>query len=403
MQTLFFVGLILVLGSFMKSISKKAKILNVVGYLILGLIIGPEFLNIVPQHFIDNSHVITDLSLSLISVLVGANLRYNVIKEVWKQIAIISVFEAIFTFLFISFSFYLLFDFLDFGFDNDYRLIVAVLFGGLASATAPATILAIIHELKVKGKFSSFLLGVVAMDNAIALIFFSFIVIFTSTILVSGSCSYSSFLMMIPVIVLTILVGVAGAFISEVIDRIFRDNSSIKTTSTLGMIFLVYSLSEHWRLEPLLSSLVMGVVMSNLSNEFYLVKEEFDYHLKDIIFLLFFTISAMHLNISFLIAMPLVIILYISFRILGKIAGVWSGAKVSGASRDVQNYLGIALFPQAGIAIGLALSLQNEAGFESIAPIILNVIIATTMVHEFVGPLLTKYVLKRSGNSNVKK
>ena len=116
METLFFVGLIMVLGSFMKSISKKTKILNVVGYLILGLIIGPEVLNIIPQHFIDDTHLITDLSLSLISVLVGANLKYNVLKEVWVQIVVISIFEAIFTFLFISTIFYILFDFLYFRF-----------------------------------------------------------------------------------------------------------------------------------------------------------------------------------------------------------------------------------------------------------------------------------------------
>ncbi len=398
MQTLFFVGIIMVLGSFMKAFSQKAKILNVVGYLILGIIIGPEVLNIVPQHFIDDSHVITDLSLSLISVLVGANLKYNVIKSVWRQITIISIFEAIFTFIFISISFYLLFDLLDFKLKNEYRLIIAILFGGLATATAPATILAIIHELKIKNRFSSFLLGVVAMDNALSLIQFSFIMIVTSAIINSGSCSYITFLMIIPTVILTILVGVGGAVISEIIDRIFKDNSSIKTTSTLGMIFLVFTLSKHWGLEPLLSSLVMGIVMSNLSNEFYLVKEEFDYHLKDIIFLLFFTISAMHLNIYFLTTMPIVIILYIIFRILGKIIGVWVGAKVSGANGIIKRYLGIALFPQAGIAIGLALSLQNETGFEVIAPIILNVIIATTMVHEFIGPLLTKFVLKKSIN-----
>jgi Kef-type K+ transport system membrane component KefB len=401
METLFFVGLIMVLGSFMKSISKKTKILNVVGYLILGLIIGPEVLNIIPQHFIDDTHLITDLSLSLISVLVGANLKYNVLKEVWVQIVVISIFEAIFTFLFISTIFYILFDFLDFGFVNNYRLIISVIFGGLASATAPATILAVIHELKVKGKFSSFLLGVVATDNAISLILFSFIVIISSTIMGVGSCSYSTVFMIIPTILLTIGVGIMGAMISELIDRIFKDNGSIKTTSTLGMIFLVYSLSRHWGLEPLLASLVMGVVMSNLSCEFYLVKKEFDHHLKDIIFLLFFTISSMHLNISCLLAMPLVIILYIIFRILGKIIGVWTGGKLSGADKHIQNYLGLALFPQAGIAIGLSLSLQNQAGFEVIAPIILNVIIATTMVHEFIGPMLTKYVLKKSGECNM--
>ncbi|HHB93758.1 MAG TPA: cation:proton antiporter [Campylobacterales bacterium] len=403
MQTLFFVGLIMVLGSFMKFISHRAKILNVVGYLILGLIIGPEVLNIVPQHFIDETHIITDLSLSIISVLVGANLRYNILKEVWKQIVIISIFEAIFTFVFISSIFYLLFDFLEFGFVHNYRLIISVIFGGLASATAPATILAVIHELKVKGKFSSFLLGVVATDNAIALILFSFILIITSSIMYSGSCAYSTVFMIIPTIFLTIGVGVMGAMISEIIDRIFKPQSNIKTTSTLGMIFLVYSLSQHWGLEPLLASLVMGIVMSNLSDEFYLVKKEFDYHLKDIIFLLFFTISSMHLNISFLLSMPFVIILYITFRILGKIIGVWTGGKVSGADKHVQNYLGIALFPQAGIAIGLSLSLQNEAGFEVIAPIILNVIIATTLVHELIGPMLTKYVLKKSCECNIDK
>ncbi|MCK4440391.1 MAG: cation:proton antiporter, partial [Sulfurovaceae bacterium] len=278
MQTLFFVGLIMVLGSFMKFISHRAKILNVVGYLILGLITGPEVLNIIPQHFIDNTHIITDLSLSLISVLVGANLRYNILKEVWKQIVIISIFEAIFTFIFISSVFYLLFDFLEFGFTHNYRLIISVIFGGLASATAPATILAVIHELKVKGKFSSFLLGVVATDNAIALILFSFILIITSSIMYSGSCSYLTIFMIIPTILLTIGVGVVGAMISEIIDRIFKEHSNIKTTSTLGMIFLVYSLSQHWGLEPLLASLVMGIVMSNLSDDFHLVKKEFDYH-----------------------------------------------------------------------------------------------------------------------------
>jgi len=403
METLFFVGLIMVLGSFMKFISHKTNILNVVGYLILGLIIGPEVLNVIPQHFIDDTHIITDLSLSLISVLVGANLKYNILKEVWKQIVIVSIFEAIFTFTFISSIFYLLFDFLDFKFVGDYKLVVSVIFGGLASATAPATILAVIHELKVKGKFSSFLLGVVATDNAMSLIIFSFVIIVSSTIMNSGTCSYSTVFMIIPTILLTIGIGIAGAFMSEIIDRIFKEYSNIKTTSTLGMIFLVYSLTRHWGLDPLLASLVMGIVMSNLSDEFYLVKKEFDHHLKDIIFLLFFTISSMHLNISFLLAMPLVIILYIIFRILGKIIGVWVGAKLSGADKHTQNYLGIALFPQAGIAIGLSLSLQNQAGFEVIAPIILNVIIATTMVHEFIGPMLTKYVLKKSGECNVDK
>jgi Kef-type K+ transport system membrane component KefB len=195
-----------------------------------------------------------------------------------------------------------------------------------------------------------------------------------------------------------------GALISEGIDRVFKNHRSIKTTSTLGMIFIVYSVSEYLEFEPLLASLAMGVVLSNISTRnFFLVKREFDFHLKEIIFMLFFTLSAMHLDIGFVMSMTLVVVIYIVFRFLGKVSGVWVGAKVSHASSDVRTYLGLALFPQAGIAIGLALSLQQEAGFGIMAPIMLNVIIATTMVHELLGPVLTKYALEKIAKKETEK
>jgi Kef-type K+ transport system membrane component KefB len=266
----------------------------------------------------------------------------------------------------------------------------------LASATAPATILAVIHELKAKGTFSSFLLGVVAVDNAITLVLFSFVLIVSGVHLEITTNALQAYAQILPKLFFTLALGGAGAVVSEMIDRVFRNYRSIKTTSTLGMIFVVYSASEFLGLEPLLASLAMGVVLSNLSaRNFYLVKREFDFHLKEIIFMLFFTLSAMHLDVGFVSTMPMVIVLYILFRFIGKVLGVWLGAHVSGASSDVRRYLGLALFPQAGIAIGLALSLQQEAGFGIMAPIMLNVIIATTMVHELLGPLLTKFALEK--------
>jgi len=398
-DSLFYVGLIFVLGALMKWVSLKLNVLYVVGYLTLGFLLGPKMYNIVPQEFIDGSHVIIDLSLALISVLVGANLKYNLLKDVWKQIVVISIFEAIFTFIFIGTIFYLLFDFLDMGFGTNYQLTIALIFGSLASATAPATILAVIHQLKIKNKFSSFLLAVVATDNAITLILFSLVVISTRASTQFAGYTYDTVFVIVPIIFFTVVVGVLGALISELIDRVFKNYKSIKTTSTLGMIFLVYSISSYYGLDPMLASLVMGVVMANISKSFFVVKEEFDYHLQDIIFLLFFTISAMHLNLEFILYMPWVICIYLFFRILGKVLGVYYGGKVVGADKNIRKYLGIALFPQAGIAIGLSLSLQTELGFETVAPIVLNIIIATTMIHEFIGPLITKYVLLKNRDS----
>jgi len=396
MQELFYVGLIFVLGAFMKWVSYKFKMLNVVGYLILGFLIGPNMLGFVPQSFVDGGHIIINMSLSLIAVLIGANLRYEVLRSVWRQITIISIFEALITFVLIGTILYSLFSYLDFGLSTRYRLAVSLLFGALASATAPATILAVIHELRAKGTFSTFLLGVVAVDNAITLVLFSFVLIVAGVNLEITHNALDEYVRIVPTLFFTLAVGAAGAVISEMIDRVFRNHRSIKTTSTLGMIFIVYSVSEYFGLEPLLASLAMGVVLSNISTRnFYLVKREFDFHLKEIIFMLFFTLSAMHLDLGFVMSMPLVVVLYIVFRFVGKVSGVWIGARVSGASSDVQKYLGMALFPQAGIAIGLALSLQQEAGFGIMAPIVLNVIIATTMVHELLGPLMTQYALKK--------
>ncbi len=388
-------GVIFVLGSFMKAFVQNLGILNVVGYLVLGVILGPSGFDLIPKEFIHGSNFIIDLSLSLISVLVGANLRYDILKNMLKQIFVISLSEAIFTFLFISTSFYAMFDLMNFSFSSEYQIIAAMLFGGLATATAPATILAVTHEIKAKGKFNSFLLGIVAADNAFALIFFSFIVIISKTFIDSTSINFHLVIDIIKTVLFSVAVGITGAFISEIIDRVFKKNQNVKTTSTLGMIFITYSISQYFFLEPLLASLVMGVVAANLSTNFYLVKKEFDNHLKDIIFLLFFTISAMHLNISFLIQMPLAIVVYVFFRIVGKIVGVYVGSKLSNADENIGKHLGIALFPQAGIAIGLALSLQEITDFKTISSIILNIIIATTLIHELIGPFLTKTFLMK--------
>ncbi|MEA3419296.1 MAG: cation:proton antiporter [Campylobacterota bacterium] len=395
MQTLFYIGIIFVLGALMEWLSPKVGLPKVVGYLLLGLLIGPEVLGLIPESFVQETHIITDLSLSLIAVLVGANLKYTALKEMGRQIIAITFFEAAFAFLFVSIGFYLLSVFL--GISAEQSLIISILFGGLASATAPAATIAVVHECKAKGRFTTTLLAVVASDDALALMFFTFAVTLGGIFAGNGHFSLSTLLDMFTIIILSAVVGTIGAIVSVLIDKLFAHHKGMETISTIGMIFIVYSLSVYWQFEPLFAALVMGVVMTNISSDFDLVEEEIDNHLEEIIFMLFFILSAMYLKLGSLTTMPFLILAFILFRILGKMSGVWIGSRLSQADKTVQNYLGLGLFPQAGVAIGLALSLQNETDFESVAPMILNVIIAATVVHEFIGPILTKYVLKKSG------
>ncbi len=201
------------------------------------------------------------------------------------------------------------------------------------------------------------------------------------------------------VLLLSTLLGIVAGVLNFIFEKFLTHSKAMETISTLGLIFLVYSISEYYHLEPLLSAMVMGIVMVNTSPDFELVHKEIDNHLANIIFMLFFIISAMHLKLDSLITIPVLIVLYTFLRLIGKIFGSYIGAIISGSSQTIKKYMGIALFPQAGVAIGLALSIQNHTELQTIAPIILNIIIATTFVHELIGPFMTKYAIEKSGES----
>ena len=390
MQSLFYLGIIFTLGALTEWLSPKLHIPRVVGYLILGLIIGPEILGLIPREFVENSHIITDLALSVIAVFVGASLKLSTLKHHGKEVFYITIFQSMSTFLIVTIGFVLLGNLLNF--QNQNIILIALIMGAIATATAPATPLAIVRELKIKTSFTSKLLAVVAFDDAIALIMYTLAITFGITLIGSVEFNLSHIVDALIVIVLSVLLGIVAAYLNTFTERVLTHHKGMETIFTLGLIFIVYSISEYFDLEPLLSAMVMV----NTSTDFDLVEKEIDEHLMELIFMMFFIISAMHLNFSAIFALPFAIEAYIVLRLVGKVFGSYLGAVVAGSSSNTKKYMGIALIPQAGVAIGLALSLQTHEGFEHIAPIILNIVIATTLVNELIGPFMTKYSIQKS-------
>lgn len=397
MQILFYLGLIFVLGAVTQWLSPKLRIPHVVGYLILGLIIGPQILCIIPQEFVDNSSSIIDLALSIISVLVGATLKISSIKKHAKELINITILQSTVTFVIVSIGF------ISIGtlFDLDTRdiVILALFLGAIASATDTAAPMAIVHETKAKGKFTSTFLAIIAFDDAISIIIFSLALSIGITLAQNTSFEIANISEALLLILLSCLLGVFTAMINTVLEKLFKHHKGMETISTIGLVFITYSLSQHWELEPLLSAMMMGIVMTNSSPEFDLVHEEIDAHLVEIIFMLFFVISAMHLKFDALSSIFWAIILFVVFRVIGKVFGSYIGASISHSSSNIKKYMGFALLPQAGVAIGLALSLQEEAAFANIANITLNITIATTLIHELIGPIVIKYILDKVGES----
>ena len=395
METLFYLGLIFVLGAITHWLSPKLHVPRVVGYLVLGLIIGPEMLGLIPREFVDNSYIITDLALSIIAVLVGATLKGSRLNGRGKEIVYITLFQSIGTFICVAVGFSFFAEALDF--PTEQALLISLLLAGIATATAPATPLAIVRELGAKGRFTSTFLAIVATDDAIALMMFALALAIGTAMIDTGTFGWISIFEALMLIVFSSALGVIAALMNTAFEKLLKNSKGMETVVTLGLIFIVYSLSEHWKLEPLLSAMVMGVVMVNTSVSFDLVEKEIDNHLAETIFMLFFILSAMHLHFSAVFAFPLVIGLYIVLRFVGKVGGSYVGALVSKSTETVRKYMGIALIPQAGVAIGLALSLHQQQGCEEIASMILNIIITTTLVHELIGPFLIRHALKKSG------
>lgn len=395
MDALYYLGIILLLGAFMEWIAPKIKIPKVVAYLLLGLLIGPEVLGLIPSSFVISSQVISDLALAIIAVLVGATLKLSLLKKHLKEVFFITLFQSLGTFFVVAIGLYLFGT--NTGLQSEQLLVVALLLAGIATATDTAAPLALVQERRAKGAFTTSFLAVIALDDAVSMLMFIFSVSFAGVLLTHTDLHASIFVQAFLEIILSVLLGVGAAFLNTFLERLFAHHKGMETIATLGIIFILFSLSDLWGLEPLLSTMSMGVVVSNLSKEFDLIEEEIDNHLAEIIFMLFFILSAMHLKLSTLLALPIAIEVYVVLRAFGKVFGAYLGASLAKSSTLIKRYMGIALLPQAGVAIGLALSLQNYKEFEHIAPMILNIVIATTFLHEFFGPIFTNYALTKSG------
>jgi len=400
MEMLFNIGIIFVLGSIVGWISPRIGVPRVVGYLLLGLIIGPELLNIIPLEFVKHSHLIIDISLSIIAVLVGATLKLSSLDGHGKEVIYITFYQAFGTFIVVAVGFIMVGGI--FPFESMQVVLISLLLAGIATATAPATPLAIVHELHAKGIFTSTFLAIVALDDVISLMIFTIALTIGTSLVGSGMLEWANIIDAVIILSLSSLLGIIAGLTNTLLERVFVSSKTMETIATLGLIFLVYSMSEFHSLEPLLSAMVMGIVMANTSHHFDLIQDEIDKHLANIIFMLFFIISAMYLNISSLVSIPVIIVLYTLLRLIGKMSGSYVGAVVCKSSNTVKKYMGIALFPQAGVAIGLALSIQNHPELQDIAPFILNIIIATTFIHELLGPFMTKYALLKSGECTKK-
>lgn len=369
---------------------KLIKLPNVTGYLIAGLLIGPYVLKIIPAGFINQATVISDIALSFIAFSIGGEFKMSYFKKVGKAPVIIAIFEALFAVIAVVLALFVM----------GQPLPFALVLGAIASATAPAATVMVIRQYKAKGPVTETLLSVVAIDDAIALILFGISV--SAAQMLNGSFQEGSFVSSI----VSPLVEIFGALIAGFLLgmaltyclRWFKKAGN-RISLTIGFVFAGAGIASLCGFSSLLLCMALGAALANFSKVSDDIMKLID-GITPPIFLLFFVDSGAALNTTVLPTIGLVGVIYIIFRVVGKMAGAAFGAKICKSDKNIVKYLGPALVPQAGVAIGLSLvatTVVPEYG-ETIRAIIL----CGTLIYELVGPAITKMSLKAAGEIAVK-
>lgn len=392
------VGLAVTLGLFAGRLVRKIGLPSIIGYMLLGTIMGISLLKVFHQGHLHELAFITDIALGFVAFSIGNELKLSTLKSLGKSIGLIIILESFSALILVAVLVYLV--------TGD--LVTALIFGSLAPATAPAGTVAVIREYKAKGKLSSSLYAVAGFDDGVAILLFGFTAAVAKQILLSdagisqGSLAAGLIKPAVEIVISLILGGALGLLYSYLVRKI--DSRNNIPALTFGFILMGAGLASMFHLSLILVNMAIGLVLANTSKQSTImgVNEQLR-SLMPLLFILFFFLAGAHLNFAALPALGMIGIAYIIGRTTGKIGGAWLGAYFGGASKTIRNNLGLGLLSQAGVAIGLSLLVAQEfANIDSpraqvIAASVVTTITATCILFEIIGPITARIALKNAG------
>ena len=392
-HALFAVGVLLVIGYGLGKLAALVRLPEITGFIIAGILMGDSVTGVIPHHMGQDLKLVTEVALGLIAITIGGEFYAAKLKRLGKAIVIITVAQILATFIAVTVALALF----------RMELPFALLMGAIASATAPAATVAIVQSLRAQGRFVDYLYGVVALDDAGAVILFG--VTFAVVSGVIGSVEthgialvYNAF----AEVGLSIAIGaLAGTLIHLFVRR--KSNPNEVLILTLGMLFIATAIAIVFHLSPLLTNMAAGAAIINLSprnHRIFRVLEPFT----PPVYALFFVIAGTELRPEILTQGPVLLLglVYILARAVGKYGGVYLGATLSGVEPEVRNNLGICMLPQAGVAIGLVLVIQASPLTQGlpqeslrVVDMMVNIILFSVFVNEILGPPLSKTAIIR--------
>lgn len=377
--TLLALGMMFVLGMVADILGRKTPLPRVTLLLLAGIMLGPAGFSLLPEVFVREWFpMLTHVALSMVGFLLGQELTWSAIRVRGRSVLLISVGEVLGVVFLVALALVLL------GMD----LALALLLAGIAPASAPAAILDIVKETRVKGGFISTLLGVVAIDDAWGLLIFSFTLAAADALSGQGGAlqAIGSGLGEIGgSIVLGAVLGLPMAYLT---GRVRPGEPT--QAEALGLVVLCSGAAIWLDISNILAAMTMGIVVASLASHHERPFKEID-GLEWPFMILFFLLAGASLHLGKLQAVGWVGGAYILARITGLCCGSAFFGRLAGADPLVRRWMGLSLLPQAGVALGLALLAAQR--FPEFEDIILPVVIGSTVIFEIIGPVITRRVI----------
>ena len=396
------IALLLTLGIIGGKLANLVKLPKVTGYIIIGIIAGPSALHLLSSEVLYSFKPFKILALGFIGFNIGMELNFSNLKSSGRHVLFITFSQAILTFLMVMFAVVL--------FVDEYKWTYGLIFGAIATVTTPAPILACIKSYNVKGRLSDLLCPMVALDDAIGIMIFAFVLpisvylaghsgqVISGTTLIIGPLFEIGF---------SILIGsIIGLILIYVLDHFKKgDNVSLLLIVVIGILFGI-AIGYAVEISAILLPLTIGVLIANgLEREFmFKIKENTDAIILPLL-LIFFTLSGAELKIHLLWQIGGLGLIYIVVRLIAKYLATSFSSKIVGENRDVVKYLGVALIPQGGVAIDMAIlaefrfiQLANEtnSALAEIGSTILTVILAATVIYKIFGEIIVKWAFDQA-------
>lgn len=385
------------LGFYAGKSMKYIKLPSIIGFMLIGVVLGPSFFNILNEEFQHNMGFISDIALSFVAVSIGIELSFASLKKQGKGIIIVIFAESLLAFFLVTGLLYLL--------TKDIAL--SLIFGAIAPASAPAGTVAIIQEYKAKGPLTKALFSVVGFDDGLGIIIFGFAAAFAKSFLSqeAGAEAESLFMLLagpLEEVILSVVIGLILGFIFCFLARKLKSARDIFILM-FATILISAGLSNALHLSLILTNMILGIFIVNTQP--YNLVEKIHNELSEfmpLLFVMFFVLAGSNLHISALPSLGLLGLVYILGRTAGLMGGASLGSTLGKLPSNIRKYLGMGILSQAGVAIGLALIVKNE--FSAFGPhgsyigtTVITTVTATCIFFEIIGPILTKIGLEKAG------